>query len=86
MSTVQRWQWLKMGPAWSGGSAVAIRRWALLATLLAALMAIAGCSSRQDHQTIISNRSPIKPTEFFQSHADRMATWACAITSIASTV
>ena len=25
MSTVQRWQWLRNGPVWSGGNAVAMR-------------------------------------------------------------
>ncbi len=74
MSTVQRLAWLKTGPAWSGGNAVAMRGGTVMAALLAAFMAIGGCSTRQDHQTIVSNRSPIKPSEFFQSHADRMAT------------
>jgi hypothetical protein len=74
MSTVQRLAWLKTGPAWSGVNAVAMWRGTVMAALLAAFMAIGGCSTRQDHQTIVSNRSPIKPSEFFQSHADRMAT------------
>lgn len=43
--------------------------------LIGCIMLLAtGCSTRQDHHTITSNQSPIKPTEFFQSHADRMAT------------
>jgi hypothetical protein len=48
----------------------------LVRLLLIALLGlgIAGCASRQDHQTIVNNRSPIKPTEFLQSNADRMAT------------
>jgi hypothetical protein len=74
MSTVQRLQWLNIVPAWSGDKAVAIRRRTVVMTLLTAVLATSGCSTRQDHQTIISNRSAIKPTEFFQSHADRMAT------------
>lgn len=47
-----------------------------LRVLLLALLGLvsAGCASRQDHQTIISNSSPIKPTELLQSNADRMAT------------
>jgi hypothetical protein len=74
MSTVQRLRWLNIVPAWSGDKAVAIRRRTVVMTLLTAVLATSGCSTRQDHQTIISNRSAIKPTEFFQSHADRMAT------------
>src|SRR3989344_5801864 len=70
MSTVQRWQWLRNGPVWSGGNAVAMR----LSLLVVLLLAVTGCATRQDHQTIVSTRSPINPTEFFQSHADRMAT------------
>ena len=42
--------------------------------LLFSVLVLSGCSTRQDHQSIISNQSPIKPSEFFQSHADRMAT------------
>lgn len=42
--------------------------------LLVTLLILGGCASRQDHQSIVSNSSPIKPSEFFQSHADRMAT------------
>lgn len=53
---------------------VSRQRGAVLGLALLALLTLAGCASRQDHQSIISNRSPIKPSEFFQSHADRMAT------------
>lgn len=42
--------------------------------LLLLVMSVTGCSTRQDHQTIVSNRSSAKASEFFQSHADRMAT------------
>nr|WP_298137499.1 hypothetical protein [uncultured Pseudomonas sp.] len=42
--------------------------------LLIALLGLGGCASHQDHQSIVSNRSPIKPGEFLQSNADRMAT------------
>lgn len=37
-------------------------------------LTLAGCASQQDHQSIVGNRSPAKPSEFFQSHTDRMAT------------
>lgn len=50
------------------------RRCAVFGLALVALLALAGCSTRQQHQVIIDNRSPAKPSEFFQSHADRMAT------------
>lgn len=36
-------------------------------------LGLAGCAG-QDHQSIVSNRSPIKATELLQSNADRMAT------------
>ena len=34
--------------------------------LLFSLLTLGGCATRQDHQTIISNQSPIKPSEFFR--------------------
>jgi hypothetical protein len=74
MSTKQRLHGLKNASAWPGGGAVVAGRGAVMVTLLAAVLAIGGCSTRQDHQTIVSNQSPAKPSEFFQSHADRMAT------------
>ncbi len=33
-----------------------------------------GCARHQDHAAIVGNKSPIKATEFFQTHSDRMAT------------
>ncbi|WXL27936.1 hypothetical protein WG219_04665 [Ectopseudomonas mendocina] len=48
------------------------RCFSLLSVLI--LLVLSGCSTRQDHKTIVSNSSPAKASEFFQSHADRMAT------------
>ena len=48
-----------------------IGQWLLIVLLV---LGLGGCASRQDHQSIVDNRSPIKPSEFLQSHADRMAT------------
>jgi len=52
--------------------------WARLAAgcLLPLLLVLGGCSERLDHQSIVSNRSAIQPSELLQSHADRMATLA----------
>ncbi len=55
-------------------SAIPLRRKVKLGLLLVTLLATSGCSTQQDHQAIISNHSPIKSSELFQSHADRMAT------------
>lgn len=49
-------------------------RLARLLLLMLLGLGIGACAGRQDHQTIVSNHSPIKPTEFLQSNADRMAT------------
>ena len=47
-----------------------------VALLLLLLGGLGGCSERLDHQSIVSNSSPIKASELLQSHADRMATLA----------
>jgi hypothetical protein len=72
MSIWQLWQWRVTGLFAKGGSAYGCVRTGLLVGGI--LLLATGCATRQDHQTIVSNQSPIKPTEFFQSHADRMAT------------
>lgn len=72
MSVWYFWQWQVTGLFTKGGSAYGCVRAALLVG--GVLLLATGCSTRQDHQAIVSNQSPIKPTEFFQSHADRMAT------------
>lgn len=47
----------------------------LLRGLLLLLLAVTtSCATQQDHASIVGNRSPAKPSEFFQSHTDRMAT------------
>jgi hypothetical protein len=43
------------------------------AALLAVLVMLGGCA-QQDHASILSNRSPVKPGELFQTNVDRMAT------------
>jgi hypothetical protein len=41
------------------------------------LMALTGgCARHQDHQAFVGNKSPVKPSEFFQTHSDRLATIA----------
>ena len=74
MSTVQRLPRLaKRAHAMPGCGMARRGRW-VAGLLLLSWLTLSGCSTRQDHQSIISNQSPIKPSEFFQSHADRMAT------------
>lgn len=43
---------------------------------LGLLLALAGCSGRIEHQSIIQERSQVHPGELFQSDVDRMATLA----------
>ncbi len=74
MSTVQRLPRLARRAHGMPGCGMARRgRW-VAGLLLLSWLTLSGCSTRQDHKSIISNQSPIKPSEFFQSHADRMAT------------
>lgn len=74
MSTVQRLPRLEQRAHGMPSMALSRRYGAVVGLAMVTLLALGGCASRQDHQSIISNSSPIKPTEFFQSHADRMAT------------
>lgn len=37
-------------------------------------LSLGGCAQHQSHESIIGNKSPVKASEFFQTHSDRMAT------------
>lgn len=74
MSTVQRLERMKDRNGGPWGLAAMAQFWCFLPLLAVILLVTSGCSSRQDHKTIISNSAPAKPSEFFQTHADRMAT------------
>lgn len=74
MSTVQRLPQVEKRAHGMPVLGMSRRGSAVVGLLLVTLLAVGGCSTRQDHQSIISNQSPIKPSELFQSHADRMAT------------
>jgi len=62
MSIWQLWQWQVTGLFAKGGSAYGCVRITLL--IGGVLLLATGCATRQDHHTITSNQSPIKPTEF----------------------
>lgn len=49
------------------------RRLLCVLGLLAGVV-LAGCTGQQSHSSIISNQSEAEPDEFFQTHADRIAT------------
>jgi hypothetical protein len=74
MSTVQRLPGLAKRADAIPRVGISRRGRSVAGLLLVTLLTLGGCASRQDHQSIVSNSSPIKPSEFFQSHADRMAT------------
>jgi hypothetical protein len=74
MSTVQRLPGLAKRADAMPHAGISRRGRSVAGWLLVTLLTLCGCASRQDHQSIVSNSSPIKPSEFFQSHADRMAT------------
>lgn len=72
MSLMQRLQWPENNA--QGRPLAGLKALWQLAVVVLLVLTINGCSTRQNHQSIVSNSSPIKPSEFFQSHADRLAT------------
>jgi hypothetical protein len=74
MSTVQRLEQRINRPGRLNSLTATAQCWRFIPLLVLALVISSGCSTRQDHKTIVSNSSPAKASEFFQSHADRMAT------------